>query len=285
MDTKLRPGTEADAEACGRICYEAFKSIAEPHGFPVDFPSPEAAVTAWRAMVTTAGFYSIVAETEGEIVGSNFLDERAAVVGVGPITVAPRTQNVGVGRTLMEDVLRRAEERGAAGVRLVQAAYHNRSLSLYAKLGFVVREPLACLQGPAPADASAGVYVRAATEEDIARCAELSVRVLGFDRGKELADAVGWDVAKVAEVDGEIAGYTTGVGFMGHAVATTNDALCALIGAASSYPGPGFLLPMRNGEVLRWCLDGGLRLVQMMNYMGLGPYNDPAGVFLPSVLL
>jgi len=36
----------------------------------------------------------------------------------------------------MEAVLERAKQRGFAGVRLVQAAFHNRSLSLYTKLGF-----------------------------------------------------------------------------------------------------------------------------------------------------
>src|SRR2546425_3342942 len=35
----LRPGTAGDAEACGRVCYEAFRTLAERHGFPPDFPS------------------------------------------------------------------------------------------------------------------------------------------------------------------------------------------------------------------------------------------------------
>jgi hypothetical protein len=36
--------------------------------------------------------------------------------------------------------LERAAQRKFAGVRLVQAAYHNRSLCLYTKLGFETRE-------------------------------------------------------------------------------------------------------------------------------------------------
>jgi GNAT superfamily N-acetyltransferase len=47
----------------------------------------------------------------------------------------PGTQNRSVGRQLMQAVIARASERRFAGVRLVQAAYHNRSLSLYAKPG------------------------------------------------------------------------------------------------------------------------------------------------------
>jgi len=38
-------------------------------------------------------------------------------------------------------------QRRFPGVRLVQATYHNRSLSLYARLGFLAREPLSTMQG------------------------------------------------------------------------------------------------------------------------------------------
>ena len=58
-------------------------------------------------------------------------------------------QNATVGRHLMQAVLERAGQQGFASVRLVQAAFHNRSLALYTKLGFDVREPLASIQGQA----------------------------------------------------------------------------------------------------------------------------------------
>ena len=139
MNVKLRAGRPGDAYACGHICYEGFGAISSAHGFPNEFPSVQAATALLYAQITDAGFYSVVAETDGKIVGSNFLDERCPIVGVGPITVAPDAQNRGVGRLLMEDILRRADERQAPGIRLLQAAYHTRSLSLYAKLGFEVR--------------------------------------------------------------------------------------------------------------------------------------------------
>jgi hypothetical protein len=47
----------------------------------------------------------------------------------------------------MQDVLDRAERQQKAGVRLLQAGYHNRSLCLYTKLGFRTREPISVLQG------------------------------------------------------------------------------------------------------------------------------------------
>jgi GNAT superfamily N-acetyltransferase len=86
-------------------------------------------------MFSHPGFYAVVAERDGKIEGSNCLDERSLIAGVGPITIEPRGQNRGVGHVLMQAVLDRAAQQNFAGVRLVQAAFHNRSLSLYAKLG------------------------------------------------------------------------------------------------------------------------------------------------------
>jgi Acetyltransferase (GNAT) family len=228
--------------------------------------------------------YSVVAEADGRVVGSNFLWENRAIAGIGPITIDPATQNIAVGRRLMEDVLRRTRGRHVAGVRLVQAAYHNRSLSLYTKLGFDTREPLSNLQGPAIELEIPGYAVRSATEEDLDACNELCLKVHGHHRGPELLEAIRQETATVVAHGGRITGYTTTVGFFGHTVGESNGDLKALIGAAPGFPGPGFLLPTRNGEVLRWCLDRGLRIVQPMNLMSIGLYNEPAGAFMPSVL-
>src|SRR5688572_756489 len=112
MDVKLRPGTLDDAEVCGRIIYEAFGAIAGEHNFPSDFPAPEIARGSASMMLGHPGFYSVVAEVNGKVVGSNFLDERSTISGVGPITVDPAAQNDGVGRVLMQDVIQRAAAPG-----------------------------------------------------------------------------------------------------------------------------------------------------------------------------
>jgi GNAT superfamily N-acetyltransferase len=281
---RLRAGRFEDAETCGSICFRAFKAIADQHNFPPDFPSPEIAVGLVASLLSRGDIYSVVAEVDGRVVGSNFLWENGAIAGVGPITIDPSAQNVAVGRRLMEEVLRRAKERNFAGVRLVQAAYHNRSLSLYTKLGFDVREPLSNLQGPAIEQQIPGYAVRSATEEDLDACNKMSLKVHGHHRGPELFEAISQGTANVVEHDGRITGYTTAVGFFGHTVGESNEDLKALIGAAPEFPGPGFLLPTRNSEVLRWCLERGLRIVQPMTLMSVGLYNEPAGAFMPSVL-
>jgi len=282
MELKLRSSTPADGETCGTICYNAFKTISEAHGFAPDFPAPEVAIDVLTRMLANPNFYSVVAEIDGRIVGSNFLDERNKIAGVGPITVDPTVQNRAIGRRLMEAVHERA--RNFAGVRLIQAGFHTRSLSLYAKLGYDVREPLACMQGKALAVSFEGHAVRRATEADLNDCNQLCHQVHGHDRGGELKDTITQGSATVVEHDGRITGYATVVGFFGHAVAETNKDLKALIGAAKEFAGPGFLLPTRNGELFRWCLNNGLRIAQPMTLMSKGLYNEPTGAFLPSIL-
>jgi len=284
MNVTLRPGNAADARRCGAICYEAFKTIAEQHNFPPDFPSPEVPTALLAGLLAHPGFCAVVAELDGRVVGSNFLDERSTVAGIGPITVDPAVQNRTVGRQLMQHVLDRVTQQRFPGVRLVQTAYHNRSLSLYTRLGFVAREPLSTMQGAPLAVQMPGYTVRPATERDLDACNQVCMQVHGHDRRGELLDAIQQGTATVVEHGGRITGYATPIAFFGHAVGETNDALKALIGAAPAFPGPGFLLPTRNWELFRWCLDHGLRVVQPMTLMSAGLYNEPAGPFLPSVL-
>lgn len=279
----LRPARPEDAAICGEICFEAFRSIAERHNFPVDFPSADVATELLSILLSHPGFYGVVAELDGRIVGSNFLDERSAIAGVGPITVDPNVQDGGVGRRLMQAVLDRAEARGFGGVRLVQAAYHSRSLSLYTKLGFQVREPLACMQGAPLELLVPGRTVRPAGATDLEGCNELCRRVHGHDRSGDLVDAINQGTATVVEHDGRITGYATSVSFFGHAVGETDDDIKALIGAAPSFGGSGFLVPARS-PLFAWCLDKGLRTVQVLTLMSRGLYNEPRGAFLPSIL-
>jgi len=284
MDVKLRPGTADDAATCGSICYEAFGKISDQHNFPHDFPNPEAAVGLLTMLFSRPDIYSVVAEVNGQIAGSNFLWEDGVIAGVGPITINPEIQNSAVGRRLMDDVLRRAQDRGFAGVRLIQAAYHNRSLSLYTKLGFDTREPLSTMQGNALGLVLEGYAVRPATEADLDACNQLCIRIHGHTRSVELRNAISEGTATVVVHHGRISGYATLVGFFGHAVGETNEELKALIGSAPAFPGPGFLLPTRNAELMRWCLSQGLRVIQPMTLMSTGLYNEPAGAFLPSIV-
>jgi len=280
----VRAATPEDAPACGQICYDAFSAISGAHGFPCDFPAPAVAIGVLSTMFSNPGLYCVVAEAEDRIVGSNCLDERSTIFGVGPITIDAGLQNRGVGRTLMQAVMDRAIEQGAAGIRLVQAAFHNRSLSLYAGLGFDVRAPLSCMQGRTLQRNVPGCTVRPAQLADVNVCEILSRQVHGFSRSVELTEAIQQGTASVVERDGRITGYATALAFSGHATSETNLDLEALIASADSFGGPGILVPTQNSALFRWCLANGLRVVQPLTLMSVGLYNEPAGAWLPSIL-
>jgi GNAT superfamily N-acetyltransferase len=268
---------------CGRICYEAFSSINNQHGFPPDIPSPEVAVGLLSMMFSHPRLYSVVAEIQGQLVGSNCMDERGSIAGVGPITVAPFTQDRSIGRKLMEAVIGRAHERGFSGIRLLQSAFHNRSLSLYTKLGFDAREPISVMQGAPIKQKLEGWTVRPATEGDLGAASLVCERVHGHNRAGELSESIAHRTAFVVERHGRITGYASAFGFLGHAVAESNLDMEALLGAADSFGGPGILVPTRNAELFRWCLESGLRVVYPMTLMTIGLYNEPAGAYLPSI--
>lgn len=286
MEITLRPATPADAEECGRIIYEAFKGVSGRHGFRPDFPSAEAATGFARHFIADPSVSGVVAEGGGRVVGSNFISEWDEIRGVGPITVDPGVQARGTGRRLMEAVIERG--RASAGVRLVQDTYNTASLSLYAGLGFDVREPLAMLEGSVEGDAPGGFEVRPMKEEDFGEVNELCRRVHGFDRAGELKSLWPALVPFVAVRAGSVAAYATAPNSwaLGHAVAEGDEAMSALLAGASRQSGAplSFLLPTRQAGLFRWCLSRGLRVVKTMTLMTMGEYVEPRGSYVTSVL-
>jgi hypothetical protein len=61
----IRRATPADAEVCGRICFEAFATFAEKHNFPCDFPAPEIPIHVLSTMFSHPSFFCVVANRTG----------------------------------------------------------------------------------------------------------------------------------------------------------------------------------------------------------------------------
>ena len=286
MNIRIRPATPEDAEACGRIIYEAFKGIAERHSFRPDFPSADAGMQLAHLFINDPKVFGVVAESEGRVIGSNFLSEWDAIRAVGPITIDPNLQARGVGRQLMEAVIERG--RGAAGLRLVQDSFNSASLSLYASLGFKVKEPLALIEGRVNGDIPAGFEVRPMKDEDLGAVTELCLRVHGFGRTGELKNLAPALTPFVALREGRVVAYTSAPGFwsLNHAVAEGEEDMKALLtGAGAASGGPlSFLLPTRQAGHFRWLLSKGMRVVKTMTLMATGEYREPRGSYLPSVL-
>lgn len=286
MSIQIRPMKLEDVEMCGRICYEAFKDIAEKHNFRRDFPSVEAGIEITRTFFESPDGFSVVAERDGEVIGSNHLWEYDAIRAVGPITIDPDAQAKGVGRMLMEAVLERGK--GSAGIRLVQDSFNTASLSLYASLGFDVREPLALIEGELKGNLPPGVIVRAIQEEDYEACADLCRKTHGFDRVNELKNTPPFLTSFVALRDGRLTAYASAPHFwpLNHAVAATEDDMrLLLLGASLLSPGQpiSFLFPTRQANLFRWCLKQGLRVIKPMTLMTIGEYHEPRTCYLPSV--
>ena len=282
-DVTIRDIKPADSDDCARIIYEAFD-----HQFPRDFPTLEAASQLVSNFIAHPNIWGIVAEADGKIVGSNFLDERGPITGVGPITVSSEAQGRGVGRCLMKAVLDHAAH--ARGVRLFQDSFNMQSLSLYASLGFNVREPAVVMNGGTRTGPPSGMSVRPLEEDDVEQCERLCLRVHGFERTAELLDSIRAPASSpfVAVRDGRITAYATTLTMYhaGYGVAETDGDLCALIaGALVAVQEPGsFLLPTRQARVFRWCLSQGMRAAKPMTYMSIGEYREPAGAWIPSII-
>ncbi len=286
MVANIRKATPRDAVSCGRIMYEAFKTVADRHGFAPDFPSTVAATEFAEFVTSNPNIFGVVAEVDGNIVGSNFLWERDPVRGLGPLAVEPRRQGHGLGRQLMAVVLERAQ--GAPGIRLVQEAFNACSIALYASLGFVVREHLLLLQGTPKRKMVVGATVRPLTEADVGLCEMIAQNVLGYGRGGQLRSALKNHSPFVVERDGRICGYMTSPNFgpANHAVAETDEDMRTLIaGAAPSTGEPlSLILPTSQAELFRWCLSEHLRIIKPLTLMTIGDYQEPSGAYFPSAI-
>ncbi len=269
----------------GRICYEAFKGIQEGRQSPLDWPNVDIARRVFSMLVKRKDFYSVVALLDGRPVGSNFLSLMDPVAGVGPITVDPPKQGKDIGRALMQVVLDYAVRNNIKRVRLLQDAFNVASLSLYASLGFNVREPIAVMQAaPAP---NPDDSVRPVKKSDLLAIGLLSKSIYKTSRRGEAASSIRHGIPTfVRERNGRVTGYLT-PGMLGHGVAETEDDMIALIGASAHFLVPdssSVFVPLRESSLCRKVLKAGCRAIKIMNLMSLGPYEPPDGVWMPSVL-
>lgn len=285
MALELVPAKPEHVPELGRICYEAFKDIGDRHGFPADFQSAAFGRTVIGMVVQAEDIYGVAALSDGELAGSNFLLTADEVGGLGPITVEVPLQGQGIGRALMQNVIDYAREANVERVRLLQDSFNMASLSLYASLGFDVKEAVAVMQ-PAPAPAQDG-SMRPVTEADLATIEDLSNGIYKVSRRNEVAAAIHGPFSPLLrERNGHVSGYFI-LGIIGHGVAETEEDALVLVSDAASRMPPEFarvFCPLTEGSLYRRFLKAGFRAIKVMNLMALGPYDPPDGVWMPSVL-
>ncbi|HLH00212.1 MAG TPA: GNAT family N-acetyltransferase [Bryobacteraceae bacterium] len=269
----------------GRICYEAFKDIADRHHFPPDFANARLGRFVVEMLVRRPDVYGVAAVVNGELAGSNFLSLTDEVAGVGPISVDCAFQGRDIGRQLMQAVIDEARRRKIERVRLLQDSFNTLSISLYGSLGFDTKHPVAYLRlstGGKP-DAS----VRPVEERDLDALDDLCRRHYKSSRRNELAGALQAGLSPFTRVrDGRLTGYLI-PGIFGHGVAESEqDAVAIACHAAGVVPAERAycLCPLDEGSAFRAFLGAGCRTVKIFNLMVTGPYEQPQPVWMPSVL-
>lgn len=286
MNVAIRRSQISDIDVCARINYEAFKDISDRHCFPhTDFPTVELAAEISRFWLENPSYFGVVAENDGAVVGCGFMDEGNPIRGIGPVSVDRTFQGRGAGRQIMKALLERGQD--AVGIRLVQESFNMASLSLYASLGFEVKEALVLLKGKFRSQPLSGVEVRPMVSQDVDECEALCKELYGCDRTRDLEYAVNDLSAWVACKQGRIVAYTCSMLALGHSVAETEaDMQALLLGAAasSSEVEVSFYLPVRYASLFRWCLQEGLRALKPLAVMAIGDYQQPAGCYFPSYL-
>jgi ribosomal protein S18 acetylase RimI-like enzyme len=284
-EVKLVETKPEHASELGRICYEAFKDIADQHGFPPDFPSARFARRVMGILIERPDSYGVAALVDGEMAGSNFISLTDPVAGIGPITVDCAFQGRDIGRKLMQAAIDYARQHKIERVRLLQDAVNTATMSLYASLGFDVKHAVAYLRLPSASKPDPSV--RPVEERDLASLDAICIRNYKTSRRNELAAALHARLSPLTrQRDGRLTGYLI-PGVFGHGVAESDQDASALASEAGRLAPPDrafCFCPLDNGSLFRALLRAGGRTVKMMNLMAIGPYDQPAPVWMPSVL-
>ena len=274
MPLATRPIVPQDQPTVAQIIFDAFGALDRHHGVPTYLANIDEALQVAGKLFGIPKVHGYGIEDTGELVGVGFLHDLGDVgMAISPLAVAPGAQAKGIGQAILDRMM---DEAGGRSVRLLQDAFNNATLALYARYGFVVREQVACVTGR-PADAPVNAWRSRATG-DTARAEALHRRVMGFDRPAFPTTPI------VTKHDGVLDGIIAPGTEYPFAVAEHEATLKDLIrGIAEEFAKPITLaIPATHADTLRWMLDNRGRIIRSMNLMIRGTYTRPDGARLNS---
>lgn len=143
-DITVRPLQESDlttADHIMRVAFGTFIGLPEPAAFMGDANYVR---TRWLADPEAA----FAAEIGGELVGSNFATNWGSVGFFGPLTIRPDYWDRGVGKRLMEPVVKLFNKWGTKHAGLFTFAHSQKHVGLYQKFGFWPRFLTAIMSKP-----------------------------------------------------------------------------------------------------------------------------------------
>ncbi|MCI0796560.1 MAG: GNAT family N-acetyltransferase [Chloroflexi bacterium] len=287
MILQVIPAQSEHIEGLARSCIAAFAEFNTQHLLTMGTPgNVESARQMYSRLLVSDRAHVIVALQNGEVVGSTWLRLEDDIAAFEDVNTAPSKQGNGVARALMTHGLEVANGLGYAKIRLTQSAHNSTALSLYASLGFEVKETFAEMKattGKAP-ELPEPPGVRPMTEADLPAIKDVSRRLYKLNRRGDVAAALasGEPALVVAPRDG-VTGYVT-LGGSAHGMAESEaEALALITEAARRYPEKAvFGCPLSLHGLFRKALQIGYRTLEVHNVMAYGPYERPGGVWMPS---
>ena len=277
----VRPMGEPDVDHAAQILVGAFAQVYRQRGHTPPFPNLESAAWLCRSYLDLDRDGCVMAETGGVPVGVGFLHSRGPTASIGPVAARPGGPR-GVGRALMGHLMGLA--RGCASVRLFQDGFNPDSFGLYTALGFSVRDVapylLAVEMEPA---AHAWPDIRPGRSDDLDAVIELDSRLIGADRTRDIEFLFVTGTVLVLERRRVLEGFLflralPARAVLGPAVATSEEALAALIDAASlSLPGRSAVMRASAAStlVLQRTFERGFRVDHLGNLMVAGTRPAP----------
>jgi predicted N-acetyltransferase YhbS len=185
----IRAMAETDLPAASRVLRTAFGTFLGASD-PEDFWADRDLVFGRFGNEHTATF---VAESDGEVVGSNFATKWGSVGFFGPLTVRPDRQGRGISKPLVAAVSEQFDEWGTSHNGLFTFAQSALHVGLYGKFGFHARFLTAIMAAPAHQGGDAGRWSRYSqlSEGDrraaAALCREVTETLYeGLDLGAEI---------------------------------------------------------------------------------------------------
>ena len=239
----------------------------------------------------------VATDESGALIGSAFYHPRETHFGVGVVSVHPDFFGRGVGRALMEEIIRIADGKP---LRLVSSAMNLDSFSLYTRLGFVPQATLQAVTLTVPARGlpGAGTRLRAATLADVKTIADFELRLNGVRKEQDYrffaANESGhWRLALVEKANRELAGFLAACAhptehLLGPGVAEDEATMQELVHGMLDRHFRGqdvvWLLPVGCSALVRQAYAWGARNRETHLFSVLGEAPPMRGITLPTFL-
>jgi len=223
-----------DLDAAAQAAYEAFKAT----GKPCDFTNAESVKDLFRFLSASKDNNGVVAvDSNGKILGSNFVEMCDSVAGIGPLSVVPFAQKHQVGTELLQHVMKLVKARSTVKSLCVSSPVEAAQSKLLASVGTKQFLEVADMRGFIPATTSLprGYHVRVMTANDLYACDGLVSAALGFSRKNRLLSSLKVPLPRFVvlhedeDTGRRVVGFTTGLSLSGFTIAENEDALKSLI--------------------------------------------------------